>query len=127
MASKGKKGLKEKKLPKCVRPHFFTFERTPGHTQHAARTTVARTLHSRRTHLILCFILCLISLLFPSLKFIYLYLCLVRIILSFNLCLFVSMHFSDKNVLIIVCQSPNVDYRCNRRYIGYSSSDHYPL
>jgi hypothetical protein len=37
------------------------------------------------------------------------------------------MHFSDKSVLIVVYKSPNVNTRCNRRYIGYSSADHYPL
>jgi hypothetical protein len=37
------------------------------------------------------------------------------------------MHFSDKSVLIVVYKSPNVNTLCNRRYIGYSSSDHYPL
>jgi hypothetical protein len=37
------------------------------------------------------------------------------------------MYFSDKNVLIVVYKSPNVNTHCNRRYIGYSSSDHYPL
>jgi hypothetical protein len=51
-------------------------------------------------------------------RFIYIYSCLVRIILSFNLCLFVSIHFSDKNVLIVVCKSLNVNFHCNRRYIG---------
>jgi hypothetical protein len=37
------------------------------------------------------------------------------------------MHFSDKSVLIVVYKSPNVNTRCNRRYIGYSSADHYRL
>jgi hypothetical protein len=39
MVSKGKKGLKEKKLPKYVRPHLGAFERTLG----SAHTTVARS------------------------------------------------------------------------------------
>jgi hypothetical protein len=50
--------------------------------------------------------------------FVYTYSCLVRIILSFNLCIFVSIHFSEKSVLIVVYKSLNVNIRCNRRYIG---------
>jgi hypothetical protein len=37
------------------------------------------------------------------------------------------MHFSNKSVLIVVYKSPKVKTHCNRRYIGYSSADHYPL
>jgi hypothetical protein len=45
MVSKGKKGLKEKKLPKYVRPHLGAFERTLG----SAHTTVARSAQHPRT------------------------------------------------------------------------------